>query len=73
MLGQFSRLLMIGGAVLFVLGVLFAVSAKLGLGNLPGDLTWRRGSVSFAFPIITCIVISIVLTIVLNIVLRFFR
>lgn len=73
MLEQFSRALMIGGMLIFVFGVLLAVGSKLGLGSLPGDLTWEKGNASFYFPVITCVVISVVLTIVLNIALRFFR
>jgi hypothetical protein len=37
-----SRLLIIFGLVLVVVGVLWPVIAKLGLGRLPGDLVIER-------------------------------
>ncbi len=49
---------------------LAAVGAVLWLGKgfrLPGDVFVERGNFSFAFPIVTCLVVSIVLTILLNI------
>jgi hypothetical protein len=58
-----------GKALLFVgLGVAgIGLLTLLGvpLGRLPGDLSIRRGSVSFYFPLTTSIVLSVVLTLVL--------
>jgi Protein of unknown function (DUF2905) len=65
-----GKLLLIGGAVIAVIGVLLIIGNPLRLGQLPGDISGSRGGVSFSFPIVTCIVISIVLTIVINVVLR---
>ncbi|HKF43883.1 MAG TPA: DUF2905 domain-containing protein [Thermoanaerobaculia bacterium] len=36
------------------------------LGRLPGDIVVRKPGFTFAFPIVTCIVISIVLTLLLT-------
>jgi Protein of unknown function (DUF2905) len=36
--------------------------SRIGLGSLPGDIMIRRGSTSFYFPLVTCIIISIVLS-----------
>jgi hypothetical protein len=59
------------GKTLVIAGLaLAAIGALLWLGRgfrLPGDIFVQRGGFSFAFPIVTCIVISIVLTILLNI------
>lgn len=59
------------GKILVVAGIaLVALGALLWLGKgfrLPGDIFVERGSFSFGFPIVTCIVVSIVLTILLNI------
>lgn len=68
-----AKILMAAGALLFLAGILIVVGARLGLGQLPGDVAWKRGNTSIYFPIVTSIVLSIVLTVVLNIVLRFFR
>ena len=37
-----------------------------GGGLLPGDLSFRRGSLSVHFPIVTCLVVSIVLTLLMR-------
>ena len=65
-----GKLLLITGAVIALVGGVFIVGARLGLGRLPGDISTRGGSVSFFFPVVTCLLISAVLTIVLNIILR---
>ena len=66
-------MLMLSGALLFLVGIALHFGARLGLGNLPGDLSLRRGNTAVYAPVVTCIVLSIVLTIVLNIAMRFFR
>ena len=35
-------------------------------GRLPGDIVVRRGSFSFYFPIVTCIVLSLLATLLLS-------
>ena len=65
-----GKLLLIAGLVLAVVGGALIIGRRLGLGQLPGDVSGSAGNVSFYVPIVTCIVISIVLTVVLNIVLR---
>lgn len=47
---------------LLVAGVGLAVMLGVPLGRLPGDIAVRRGSVSFYFPLTTCIVLSLLLT-----------
>jgi hypothetical protein len=56
--------------VLLVLGGLFLLLGRLGLDRLPGDLVFRRGSVTVYFPIGLMIVISVIATILLNLLLR---
>ena len=62
------------GKVLIVLGLVIAgigmlISLGVPLGRLPGDITYRRGSFTFYFPIVTSILVSIILTILFS----FFR
>ncbi|RNB86234.1 DUF2905 domain-containing protein [Brevibacillus panacihumi] len=58
-----AKLLIIGGAVLIVVGLLWQVGGRfLPLGRLPGDIVVEKENVRFYFPIVTCIVISIVLS-----------
>jgi hypothetical protein len=68
-----AKILMITGALLFVAGIVVAAGSRFGLGNLPGDVSFRRGNTSFYFPIVTSILVSIGLTVLLNILLRFWR
>ena len=50
------------GALVWWLGPRFGGTG----GLLPGDLSLRRGNMSFHFPIVTCVVVSIVLTLLLR-------
>jgi hypothetical protein len=50
------------GLVLVVIGLLWPLLSKLGLGRLPGDIVIERGNVRFYFPIVTCLIVSIVLS-----------
>jgi hypothetical protein len=62
-----ARFIMIAGALLFIAGALLLLLGKvLPLGRLPGDIFWQRGSFSFYFPVVTCIVLSLLLTLLLN-------
>jgi hypothetical protein len=65
---------MIAGAGIFLVGVVVYFAGQIpGLGRLPGDLQFQRGTTSIYIPLGTMIVVSIVLTIILNIVVRLWR
>ena len=55
-----SRLLITVGVVLIIAGL--ALKLGVPLGRLPGDVVIRRGSATFYFPIVTCLLISVVLS-----------
>jgi Protein of unknown function (DUF2905) len=58
-----GRPFLIAGAVLLGIGLLLTFAERIpGLGGLPGDMVWRRGSFTFYFPLATCVVLSLVLT-----------
>ena len=57
-------LLIAGGAVLVLAGLAWPWLSRY-LGRLPGDVVARRGSFTFVFPIVTCLVISVILTLLL--------
>lgn len=62
-----GRLLLIFGAVLIVLGLLFTFSGKIPwIGRLPGDIRIERDNFSFYFPVATCVILSVILTLLLN-------
>ena len=58
-----GKLLVIGGAVLVLLGLL--VMAGFPLFRLPGDFTVRRGPVMFYFPLASSILLSILFTLLM--------
>ena len=65
---QMGRLLVVIGVVLVVLGLMVMAGSKfsfLGLGRLPGDITYRGKNSQFYFPIVTCLIVSAALTAVL--------
>lgn len=64
-----GKMLLIAGLMMAVLGALvWWLGPRWGTGGglLPGDLSLRRGNVSFYFPIVTCLVLSVVLTLLLR-------
>jgi hypothetical protein len=67
---ELGRWLIALGGVIVLIGVIFLVGGRLGLGRLPGDLQWTRGNVRIYAPLGTCLVLSLVLTLVLNLIGR---
>lgn len=64
MQGSLWKGLLTTGIVLCVAaGVLF-VAERFGIKKLPGDVVFRSGNMTIAFPIVTCIVLSILLSLV---------
>ena len=65
-MGGLGRVLILVGLLLVVLGVIFTLGAKIPwLGQLPGDITFKRGNLTVYFPLATCLLISVILTLVL--------
>jgi ribose/xylose/arabinose/galactoside ABC-type transport system permease subunit len=62
-----GRTLIVLGAALVVLGLLFTLGDKLPirLGRLPGDIEIRGKNSVFYFPVVTCILLSVVLSLVM--------
>jgi hypothetical protein len=58
-----QRFLIGFGLVILIAGIAWPVLSRIGLGRLPGDIMIQRGTTTFYFPIITCIIISIVLNV----------
>ena len=66
-----GKLLMVGGAVMFLLGAIFLFGDKIPfLGKLPGDILIRRKGYSLYFPIVTCIVLSLLGSVILSFISR---
>ena len=63
-----GRMLLVMALITFLLGGIFVIGGKIGLGRLPGDIYIKKGNFSFYFPIITCVIVSLLITFILNIV-----
>ncbi len=60
-----ARFLITLGLILLVAGLLWPTLGKLGLGRLPGDISFTRGNTTFYFPIVTSLVLSVLLSLLL--------
>lgn len=60
-LGMF---IVITGTIIFFLGKLFNI------GNLPGDIVYKKEGFTFYFPVVSSILLSLILTILLNFIFR---
>lgn len=65
-----GRVLLVAALVLAVAGGLLLIGSALGLGRLPGDLSFGRGNVRVYVPLATSIIVSVVATVVLNLLFR---
>ena len=65
-----GRVLLIVGVLALVVGGIFFLLGKAGVGSMPGDMRFGKGNVRVYFPLGTSIVISIILTVLLNLFLR---
>jgi hypothetical protein len=63
-------MLIVVGVLTALVGALLLWVERSGLGGLPGDLVWRRGSLTVYVPLGLMIALSLLLTLVLNLFLR---
>jgi len=59
-----NRLLVIIGASVVVLGLMWSFFRRLPLFRLPGDIVIDRPGVKFFFPITTMLLISVVISVI---------
>ncbi len=57
-----QKLLIVAGAAILAVGLLWPWLSRLGLGRLPGDIVLEREGFAFYFPVTTMILISVVVT-----------
>ncbi|GMG97817.1 DUF2905 domain-containing protein [Tepidimicrobium xylanilyticum] len=67
---SFGRMFLTLGIVFVIVGIVFTLGSKFGLGKLPGDIFIQKGNFTFFFPIASSIIISIILTLLLNVIKR---
>ena len=65
-----QRWLITLGIVLVILGILWPMLQKAGLGRLPGDIAVEKENFRFYFPITTSLILSIVLSLLIWLFMR---
>ena len=65
-MNDFGKLLFVIGLIMAAIGLLlWSGLGRSWLGRLPGDIQYNRGSFSFYFPIVTCLILSLLLTLLM--------
>lgn len=72
MIENFGKILMIIGALIFFIGLIFNFKF-LGFGKLPGDIIIKRENFTFYFPLASSLIISIILSIILILIFKIFK
>jgi hypothetical protein len=65
-----AKVLILIGLALVVVGLIWLVGERLGLGRLPGDMVIERENFTFYFPLTTGLIVSVVLSLLLWLVSR---
>jgi hypothetical protein len=68
-----GKVLVLLGVVLVVVGGLWTLGERIGLGRLPGDIVVRGERSNLYFPLATSIVLSVLLSLILWFVQRWGR
>ncbi|KAA0549267.1 DUF2905 domain-containing protein [Bacillus sp. BGMRC 2118] len=63
---EISKVLMTLGGILLLIGVIWQF-----IGRLPGDFVFKKGNVTFYFPIVTSIIVSVLLSVIFYFIGRF--
>ena len=63
-----GKVLVVIGLIIVAMGLL--MMSGVPLGRLPGDFVYRKGPVTFAFPLGTSILLSVLITVVLYLLRR---
>jgi hypothetical protein len=60
-----ARMIILIGIILVVIGLVWMLAERLGLGRLPGDIVIEREGFRLYIPFMTMLIISIVLSLVM--------
>lgn len=66
-----AKLLIAAGIIAVIVGILMLLNIKIPFFKLPGDIIIKKGNFTFAFPIITCIILSVIISIIMRIISKF--
>ncbi len=69
-LGDIGRALVGLALVLAVVGGVLMLAGRVGMGRLPGDLSFGTGGVRVYIPLATSLLVSLIATVVLNLWIR---
>ena len=61
-MGGLGRVLMLVGALVFLLGAALTLVGRTPIGRLPGDIVVERDNFTLYFPIVTSILLSLLLS-----------
>lgn len=56
------KLLIVTGIILILVGIIWLVGERFGLGRLPGDIVIERGNFRVYIPVATSLLVSVVLS-----------
>ena len=59
-----SKVLIILGTILILIGLIYPYLINLGIGRLPGDIVIKKENFNLYFPLTSAIIISIVISII---------
>lgn len=59
-----GKTLMTLGLILLLAGVVIYFGEKIGIGKLPGDILYKKGNITFYFPIVTIILSGVVISLI---------
>jgi len=59
-----SKVLIILGAILILIGLIYPYLISLGIGRLPSDIVIKKENFNLYFPLTSVIIISIILSII---------
>lgn len=60
-----GKMLILAGLALAVLGLIWLVGERLGLGRLPGDIVIERDGMRIYIPLMTSLIVSVGLSVLL--------
>ncbi|WP_300716159.1 DUF2905 domain-containing protein [uncultured Brachyspira sp.] len=59
-----AKIFIIIGIISIVVGILLLFNIKIPFGKLPGDIIIKKDNFTFAFPLVTCIILSFIIYII---------
>ena len=61
-----SKVLIILGTVLILIGLIYPYLINLGIGRLPGDIVIKKENFNLYFPLTSAIIISIIISMIIR-------